>query len=285
MAAVTVAVLPSLVQESAVPIIALLVAKEGGAVFSCSVLRPEHSIAISRTVHGVDAHRSIGFARESHVNSNSLVRVAAGLSLADHDLLNLAILTEIFPSAERLKELIFVADRRVEADNVDQVLLDHTDTGQVLPTGSLNFTLFGFLLFRSSRLAVFQCQICLEPKHSVLVGMWRRYHKVWVNSLLNVRNLVLDGTFIVSAPTVGASSFFILRFNIIVAELANLKKRSHVRSGTERQRRAICPCHNKASSDRVATRIMIRTYLISTRTRFKILIGEIELFNAQGAVG
>ena len=120
----------------------------------------------------------------------------------------------------------------------------------------------------------------------MLVGMWRRYHRVWVNSLLNVRNLVLDGTFVVSAPTVGASSFFILRFNIIVAELANLKKKgSHVRSGTERQRRAICPCHNIARSDRVASRIMIRAYLISTRTRFKILIGEIELFNAQGAVG
>jgi hypothetical protein len=28
-----------------------------------------------------------------------------------------------------------------------------------------------------------------------------------------------------------------------------------------------------------------RTYLISARTRFEILIGEIELFNAQGAVG
>lgn len=209
-------------QESAVPIIALLIAKEGGAIFSCSVLRPKHPIAISRTVHGVDAHRSINFARESHVNTNSLVRVAAGLSLADHDLFNLAILTEIFPSTKRLKELIFVSDRRVEADDVDQVLLDNTDTGQVLPTGSLDFTLFGLLLFRSSRLAVFQRQICLEPKHSRLVGMWRTYHRGWVDSLLNVRNLVLDSTFIVSASTVGASSFLILRFNVIVAELANL---------------------------------------------------------------
>jgi hypothetical protein len=189
-------------------------------------LRPEHPIAISGTVHSVNAHRSIGFARESHVNTNSLVRVAAGLSLADHNFLNFAILTEIFPSTERLEELIFVSDRRVEADNVDQVLLDDTDAGQVLPTGSLDFTLFGFLLFGSSRLAMFQRQICLE--------------------LFDVRDLVLDGTFIVSAPTVRASSFFILRLNIVVAELANL---------------------------------------ISTRTRFEILIGEIELFNAEGAVG
>lgn len=271
-------------QESAVPIIALLIAKEGRAIFGCSVLRPEHSIAISGTVHGIDAHRSVDFARESHINTNSLVGVAAGLSLADHDLLNLAILTEIFPSTERLKELIFVSDRRVEADNVDQVLLDNTDTGQVLPTGSLDFPFFGFLLFRSSRLAVFQCQICLEPKHSRLVGMWRRYHRAWVDSLLNVGNLVLDGTFIVSAPTVRASSFFILRFNVVVAELANLKT-SHVRCGTRRQRRAICLRHNKGSSGRDISRITIGTYLISTRTRFKILIGEIELFNAQGAVG
>lgn len=51
---------------------------------------------------------------------------------------------------------------------------------------------------------------------------------VWDDSLLDVRNLVLDGTFIVSAPTVGASSFFILRFNVIVAELANLKKKDHM---------------------------------------------------------
>lgn len=98
--------------------------------------------------------------------------------------------------------MIFVSDRRIEADNVDQVLLDNTDTGQVLPTGSLDFPLFGFLLLRSSRLAVLQCQICLE--------------------LFNVRNLVLDGTFIVSASTVRASSFFVLRFNVVVAELANL---------------------------------------------------------------
>jgi hypothetical protein len=213
------------VQESAVPIITLLIAKEGRTIFRCSVLRPEHSIAISGTVHSVYAHRSIGFAREGHINTNSLVRVAAGLSLADHDLLNLAILTEIFPSTERLKELIFVSDRRIEADNVNQVLLDNTDTGQVLPTGSLDFPLFSFLLLCGSRLAVLQCQICLE--------------------LFDVRNLVLDGTFIVSASTVRTSSFFILRFNIVVAELANLK-RSHVRSSTGRQRRAICPCHSKA---------------------------------------
>jgi hypothetical protein len=216
------------VQESAVPIIALLIAKEGRTIFRCSVLRPEHPIAISGTVHSVNAHRSIGFARESHVNTNSLVRVAAGLSLADHNFLNFAILTEIFPSTERLEELIFVSDRRVEADNVDQVLLDDTDAGQVLPTGSLDFTLFGFLLFGSSRLAMFQRQICLEPNHSRLVGMWRRCHRVWADSLFDVRDLVLDGTFIVSAPTVRASSFFILRLNIVVAELANLERDHHM---------------------------------------------------------
>ena len=53
--------------------------------------------------------------------------------------------------------------------------------------------------------------------------MWLIYHRASANSLLNVRNLVLNGTFVVRAPTVGASSFFILRFNVVVAELANLK--------------------------------------------------------------
>ena len=284
LATVAITVFSSLVKERAIAIVARLVAQEGRAIFGGSVLRSKDTITVPRAIHGPNARRCIEFAGEGHVNTNSLVGVAAGLSLADHDLLNLAILTEIFPSTERLKELIFVSDRRVEADNVDQVLLDNTDTGQVLPTGSLDFPFFGFLLFRSSRLAVFQCQICLEPKHSRLVGMWRRYHRAWVDSLLNVGNLVLDGTFIVSAPTVRASSFFILRFNVVVAELANLKT-SHVRCGTRRQRRAICLRHNKGSSGRDISRITIGTYLISTRTRFKILIGQIELFNAQGAVG
>lgn len=129
LATVAVTVLASLVQESAVSVVALFVSKERRTVFGCAVLRSEHSIAISGAIDGVNACRSIDFARESHIDTNALVRVAARLRLADHNLFDFAILTKVFAPTKRLEKLIFVSDRRIEADNVDQILLDNTDTG------------------------------------------------------------------------------------------------------------------------------------------------------------
>jgi hypothetical protein len=47
---------------------------------------------------------------------------------------------------------------------------------------------------------------------------------VWGNSLFGVRDLVLDSTFIVTTPTIWASTFFVLGLDVVVAELTNLKK-------------------------------------------------------------
>ena len=44
------------------------------------------------------------------------------------------------------------------------------------------------------------------------------------NSLFGVGNLVLDGTFIVSASTVRTSTLFVLGFDVVVAELTYLRK-------------------------------------------------------------
>lgn len=159
-------------EEGAVPVVALLVAKEGRAIFGGSVLRSQDPIAISRSVHGTNACRCVGFARERHINPDSLVGVTAGLSLADHDLFDLAVLTEIFPSTQRLEELVFIADRRVQANNVDQILLDNTNTSQILATRGFNLPSLRFLLLCRGCLAVFQCQICFEPSwRRVLAGL------------------------------------------------------------------------------------------------------------------
>lgn len=172
LAAVAVTVFPGLVKERAIAIVAGLVAKERRTIFRGSILRSKHTIAVPRAIHSTNARRCVEFAGECHIDTDPLVGVTTGLSFADHDLLDLAILTEVFPSTERLKELIFVPDRRVQADNVDQILLDHTNTSQVLPTGGLDFPSLGFLLLRCGCFAVLQCQICFEPGGYIrLVGL------------------------------------------------------------------------------------------------------------------
>jgi hypothetical protein len=90
------------VQESTVAVIALLVAEEGGTVFGGSILSPENTITVRRTVHGSNTSGSIKLPRKRDVDTDSLVRVAAGLSLAYHYFLNIAILTKVFPPAECL---------------------------------------------------------------------------------------------------------------------------------------------------------------------------------------
>lgn len=118
-------------------------------------MRSKDTIAISRAVHSPDTRRGVRFARERHINTDSLVGITTGLRLADHDLFNLAVLTKIFSSTKRLKELVLVSNRWVQADNINQVLLDNANTGEVLPTRGFNFTSLGFLLLRGSCLAVF----------------------------------------------------------------------------------------------------------------------------------
>lgn len=46
---------------------------------------------------------------------------------------------------------------------------------------------------------------------------------VWGNSLLRIRNLVLNRAIIIRTAAVRASTLFAVRFDIVVAELANLQ--------------------------------------------------------------
>lgn len=142
-------------QERAVAVVALLVAEKRRAILGGSVLSPQDPVAINGAIYRTNASRGIGLARERDINANSLVGVATGLGFADHDFLDITILSEILPSTKSLEQLVLVADRRIKADDIDQILLDNTNTRQVLPAGGFDLTFFGFLLLRRGCLAVF----------------------------------------------------------------------------------------------------------------------------------
>jgi hypothetical protein len=47
------------------------------------------------------------------------------------------------------------------------------------------------------------------------------------NSLLRIRDLVLDRAIIIRTAAVGASTLFAVRFDIVIAELADLQVKDH----------------------------------------------------------
>ena len=106
-------------QERAVAIVTRFIAKERRAILGCPILSPQNTISVGGTIHSRDATRSIGLARKCDVNANPLVRITPGLSFADHDLLNFAILSKIFLASKRLQQLVLVTNCRVEAYDVN----------------------------------------------------------------------------------------------------------------------------------------------------------------------
>jgi hypothetical protein len=151
-------------QERAVAIVTRFISKERRAILSRSILSPQNTIAVRGAIHGRDATRSIRLAGKCDINANSLVWIAPWLGFADHNLLNLTILSKIFLASKRLQQLVLVTDCGIEAYDVNQVLLHNTNTCQILPAGSLYLTPFGFLLLGCSSLAGLQGQIGFEPK-------------------------------------------------------------------------------------------------------------------------
>ena len=188
---------------------------------------PENSITIGRSIHRSNARGRIALPRVRHVNADALVRVAARLRLAHDDLLDIAVLPKVLGATQRLQELVLVAYRRIEADDINEVLLDHPHTGQVFATGGLDLALLGFLLLRGGGLSVFQRQVCLESRLEGLRvsakngGPARRFPEHHV--LIGIGHLVLDGTFIIGASAVRTPAFFAVGFDIVVAKLANLQ--------------------------------------------------------------
>jgi hypothetical protein len=83
----------------------------------------------------------------------------------------------------------------------------------------------------------------------------------------------LNGAVIVRTATVWASTFFAVGFDVVVTELADLGFHTSV-SQTEGPRKTRKMWRIWATSS---------TYLISTGTWFKVLVREVELFDAKGA--
>jgi hypothetical protein len=160
--------------------VTLFVAEERRAILRCAKLRPatlsqapdaaekdfilpQDTVTIGRSVDRRDAGCRIGPRCIGNVDSNTLVRIPTWLRLANNDLVNLTILAEILRPAKCHQELVFVAYCRVQANHVDQVLLDDPDPSQVFATGRFDFALFGLLLLRGSSLSMLRCEIRFEP--------------------------------------------------------------------------------------------------------------------------
>lgn len=193
---------------------------------------PEDPIAVRRSVHSSNTRCGIRPSGVRNIHTDALVGIATRLCLTDNDLLDLAILPKIFRSTKCLEELVLVAYCGVEADHIHQVLLHDPDTSQILPTGGLYFAFFNLFLLCGRSLAMFQCQVRLEPvRESECVSgdpQFRIAKESYV--LVCIRDLILYGAIIVRASAVGAPAFFAVGFDIVVTELANLGISKRVRS-------------------------------------------------------
>ena len=68
---------------------------------------------------------------------------------ADHYLDNLAILTEILLASQCLEELVFLC-RGAQTSDVYEILLHHSEAGQVFPAEGVCFSFLGFFLCGSN---------------------------------------------------------------------------------------------------------------------------------------
>lgn len=124
---------------------------------------PKDTVTVGRSVNRRDTGSCISPGRIGNIDTDPLVWIAAWFCLADNDLVYFAILAEILWTTECLQELVLVAYRRVQANHIDKILLNDPDPSQVLPTGRLDFALFGLLLLRGGGLSMFQREIRFEP--------------------------------------------------------------------------------------------------------------------------
>ena len=91
------------------------------------------------------------------------MRVSARLRFAHNNLLDLAVLSEILVPAQRLQQQTLILDRGVQANDVDEVLLDDSNTSKILATRGLDLALLCFFLLCCGSFAVFLREIGFEP--------------------------------------------------------------------------------------------------------------------------
>ncbi len=101
--AVAVLLVAQLVQEHALTIRALLMAKPGGAILGCSQLSPENSIAVLRAVNSLDAPAGVLLSLKCHINAERLVVAVVALATANRNLQDIAVLTEELGPTESLE--------------------------------------------------------------------------------------------------------------------------------------------------------------------------------------
>lgn len=85
---------------------------------------PQHPVPILRPIHSCDTTGSILLPSESDVDTHGLVGIGSFLCLADHNLDDLSILTEVLIPPKSLQQILFTY-ARIEANDVYEILLHH----------------------------------------------------------------------------------------------------------------------------------------------------------------
>lgn len=70
------------------------------------------------------------------------------LCFADDDFNNLAILAKELLFSQLLEQLILGDGRRIDASDIDEILLNNPEAGQMLSAKSIGFALLGLLCLR-----------------------------------------------------------------------------------------------------------------------------------------
>lgn len=104
---------------------------------------PQDAVAIGRIVDCLNTHGGILLSGVGHIDTD---RLGMGLfGLADDDLNNLAVLSEVIWSTQRLEKMVLL-HTGTEASDVDEVLLDDTQAGQMFPTQRVGLTFLSLFL-------------------------------------------------------------------------------------------------------------------------------------------
>lgn len=125
--------------------------------------KPEKPVPILGAINSSNTSCCIDFSRKCNINTDALVWVATWLCFAHNNLVNFTILPKVVWTSQRLQELAFIPYCWIQPDHVDQVLLDNSNSGQVLSTRRFDFAFFDFFLLCGSRLAMLEGQVCFEP--------------------------------------------------------------------------------------------------------------------------
>lgn len=106
---------------------------------------PQNPVAVLRAIHGSDASLGVFLAGEGDIDADRLLVLSILAGFADDDLDDLAVLSEVVRTAERVEQAVFPY-RGGQAGYVYEVLLDNTQAGEVLAAERVGLSLLGLLL-------------------------------------------------------------------------------------------------------------------------------------------